>query len=109
VVTAYDDVRKTAIERSLMAEGVTDAQFISISHGHSMFDTISLDELRLPVDIALVAAGPGSANIALQLKLLNTVTIDAGFCVDCLANPSLKWKRTFCLPDAERNGNYEPI
>jgi hypothetical protein len=109
VVTSFDDKKREAIERSLRAENVADVQFIPISRNRSMYDRIDLSVVNLPVDLVLVGAGIGASNILLQLRPLNTLAIDAGYCIECLANPERKKERTFCWPDAERNGNFEPI
>lgn len=35
--------------------------------------------------------------------------LDVGYVIECLANPERKKQRTFCWPDEERQGNYEPL
>lgn len=99
IVSWIDDERKTALLHGLSTEGVNTVQFLPISPVKSMFEQIDLSAVKLPIDIALVGAGIGSANILRQLKPLNTLCIDAGFCIDCIANPTLGEKRAFCSPD----------
>jgi len=109
VITSYDQTKREAIERGLKSEGVADVQFIPLSVGRSMYDTIDLFNIKKPIDIVLVGGGVGASNILCQLESLNTVAIDAGYVIECLANPELKKQRTFCWPDEERQGNYDPI
>ena len=109
VVTSFDDDKRKAIEQTLMEEGVASAQFICISANRSMYDKIDLASVQRPVDLVLVGAGIGSSNILCQLRPLNTLAIDAGYCIECLANPEWKRRRTFCWPDEERDGDYRPI
>jgi hypothetical protein len=109
VVTSYNDAKREAIARGLKQEGVADAQFLPISRGRSMYDIIDLSEVKRPVDLVLVGGGIGASNILCQLEQLNTVAIDAGYIIECLADPDRKKQRTFCWPDDERNGDYRPI
>ena len=51
-----------------------------------------------------IGAGIGASNILCQLQLLNTVVIDAGYIIECLADPERKKQRAFCWPDKERFG-----
>ena len=74
-----------------------------------MYDTINLSLVKQPVDLILVGGGIGASNILRQLEPLNTVAIDVGYVIECLADPERKKQRTFCWPDEERNGDYRPI
>jgi hypothetical protein len=109
VVTSYNDAKRNAIIKGLEREGVADVQFIPLSQGRSMYDTIDLSTVKRPVDLVLVGGGIGASNILCQLEPLNTVAIDAGYIIECLADPERKKQRTFCWPDEERNGDYRPI
>jgi len=109
VVTSYDDAKREAITRGLEREEVSDVQFLPLSQGHSMYDTINLSSIKRPVDLVLVGGGIGASNILCQLEPLNTVAIDAGYIIECLADPERKKQRTFCWPDEERDGDYQPI
>lgn len=108
-MTSFDDEKRSAIERTLTEEGAASIQFIRISPDKSMYDTIDLATVQLPVHVVLVGAGIGASNILCQLEPLNTLAVDAGFVIECLANPELKKQRTFCWPDEERDGDYRPI
>jgi len=99
VVTSMDDTKEQAIGRGLMKAGATDVQSIRISRNKALLDKISLSGINCPVDVVLVGAGVGAANILVQLRELNTLCIDAGFCIDLLADPSLAGRRYFTLPD----------
>jgi len=109
VITSLNETKREAIEKGLKAEGVADVQFIPLSQGRSMYDKIDLSTINKAVDLVLVGRGIGSADILCQLEPLNTVAIDAGYIIECLAYPELKQKRSFCWPDEERGGNYTPI
>jgi len=70
-----------------------------------MFDTVDIAALKGSIDVALVGAGVGAANILDQLKPLQTLCIDAGYVLDCYAEPSRKGSRVFTLSD-EDLGHY---
>lgn len=109
VITSFDDNKRDTITAGLKKEGVADVQFISISRGRSMYDTIDLSLIGRPVDLVLIGGGIGASNILCQLESLNTVAIDVGYIIECLADSERKKKRTFCWPDEERDGDYRPI
>jgi len=110
IVTCYDDNKRDAITMGLKREGVINVQFLLLSQGgRAMYDKISLYSVKKPVDLVLVGGGIGASNILCQLESLNTVVIDAGYIIECLAYPERKKQRTFCWPDEERNGDYRPI
>lgn len=109
LVTHCDSDKAARIEKSLKGEGAKDVQFLQISQDHSMRDKIDLSKVRLPIDVVLVGAGVGKPNILLQLEETNTLCIDAGFIIECMAYPELRRSRTFCWADSERNGDYTPI
>src|SRR5262249_44812554 len=92
--------RQAAIEASLRREGVASVQFINISPHKSMFDLIDLSHVRLPVDLALVAAGIGAVNILQQLEELSVPCIDSGISMECLINAQYRMQRPFLLSDA---------
>ena len=101
VVTGLTDEKRHGIESGLLREGVADVQFLPISRSKAMLDVLDLSVVRKPIDLALVGAGVGSANVLEQLRPLQTVCLDVGFCLSTLANPDLRWKRPFCVPDEE--------
>lgn len=86
------------IEEFLCKLGASDVQFGLISSNQSMLDKVELSRFKMPIDVALVAAGIGSANILEQLKPLNTVCIDAGICMEIYADLFMR-KRIFTIPD----------
>jgi len=104
IVTSFDDTKRTAITNGLKREGVSDIQFFKISQGQSMYDIVDLSAIKQPIDLVLIGAGIGASNILCQLQLLNTVVIDAGYIIECLADPERKKQRAFCWPDKERFG-----
>ncbi len=109
VVTSYNEDKRRAIQAGLKRQRVSDVQWIPISRNRSMVDQIDLSAIKQPIDLVLVGAGIGASNILLQLEPLHTLAIDAGFCLECLATPALKQRRTFCWPDSERSGSFDPV
>lgn len=113
VVTHCDEEKARLIEKNLKNEGAKDVQFLQISNNRSMYDKLELSRVRLPVDVVLVGAGIGKPAVLLQLKETNTLCLDAGFAMECIAYPefrrSKEGTRTFCWADFERKGDYTPI
>ena len=101
VVTSLTPEKERAIAAGLEAAGVKSAQFIPISRSKAMADRISLSGTARPIDVALIGGGVGAANVLVQLRPLNTLCIDAGYCLDLLADPALAGKREFTRPDQE--------
>jgi len=113
VVTHCDQDKARRIEGNLKAEGARDVQFLQISTNRSMYDVLDLRAVRMPVDVVLVGAGIGKPNILLQLQTTNTLCIDAGFGIECIAYPEYRRSRagarTFTWPDNERNGDFSAL
>lgn len=101
IVTSLNDSKAESLRFSLTRDGASCVQFLSISRSKAMFDSINLRALKYPVDVALVGAGVGAANVLHQLKPLGTLCIDCGYVLDCYAEPSRKGSRVFTLPDSE--------
>lgn len=101
VVNHLSDGRRDIVEAALRAAGAARVQFLGISRDKAMFETLDLGAVRRPVDLALVGAGVGAANVLRQLEPLAAVSLDAGFVLDILAQPEMRWNRPFCVPDAE--------
>lgn len=101
VVSSANQDKQDRIAAALLAEGATKVQFVNISPTRAMTETVDLSGLRLPIDVVLVAAGIGSANILVQLRPLSTLCIDSGICIECLAQPDRKSERIFLLSDED--------
>jgi microcompartment protein CcmK/EutM len=101
VVTSLTPEKQRAIACGLEAAGAGSAQFLTISRSKAMADRISLSGLVRPIDVALVGGGVGAANVLVQLRPLGTLCIDAGYCLDLLADPALAGRREFTRPDQE--------
>jgi hypothetical protein len=99
--------RETALRESLKREGAQSVSFIRISPSKAMLDTITLGDDQLCVDLALIGGGVGAANILHQLRPIQTVCIDAGYALDCLASPSLRGSRLFTKPDDWMDGQVD--
>jgi hypothetical protein len=101
VVNHLPEPRRAALEAALRARGAARAQFLSISPDKAMLETLDLGGVRGPVDLVLVGAGVGAANVLRQLEPLSAPAIDAGFALDLLVQPEMRWDRPFCVPDGE--------
>ena len=99
IISSANQEKQARISATLLAEGSAKVQFINISPTRAMTETVDLGGLQLPVDVVLVAAGIGAANILVQLRPLNTLCIDSGICIECLAQPDRKLERIFLLSD----------
>ncbi|MBK6937125.1 MAG: hypothetical protein IPH18_09770 [Chitinophagaceae bacterium] len=87
------------MEKELKRRGAGHVFFKAISATQSMLDKPDLSAYVDKVDIVLIAGGIGSANLLLQSRVLNAVSIDSGFSLECMANPSRRPERIFCMPD----------
>jgi hypothetical protein len=56
----------------------------------------------MPVDLCLVAAGVGAANVMVQLQGLGTVVLDIGGYLHCLENSAFVAHGVFRAPVATR-------
>lgn len=101
VVNHADDARREAVTRGLQELGAAGVEWIQVSRDKSMLDRIDLSALSGPVDLALVGAGVGAANVLTQLAPLGVPALDVGFVLDVLAEPELRWNRPFCVADDE--------
>jgi hypothetical protein len=90
VVTGLTEEKETAIRATLIAYGAKSVCMLPISSSSSLTDTIDLSGVDHDVDIALVAAGIGSANILGQLKPLNTLCIDIGGLMNCFVDHEMR-------------------
>lgn len=86
VATGLTDEKEAAIRATLMDYGASEVLTLPTSSNSALTDTIEPSDLSDNVDIALVAAGIGSANILCQLKPLNTLCIDIGGLMNCFAD-----------------------
>jgi hypothetical protein len=106
VVTHLTPQRMQAIERSLARENVSSVQFLSISQSHSMLDRIDLGVVQRSPDLALVAAGIGSASVIQQLQPLSIPCIDSGISLECLIDANRRVERPFLLDDEGISQDY---
>lgn len=100
IVTSAADSKRAAIRKALGTLGAADVAFLPISSDRSLTDVLDLSKVPWVPDVVLVAAGIGAASVLDQLSAFRTVCIDAGICVEALADPSKK-ERAFMIPDDE--------
>lgn len=102
VVTGLDPQKEHSIECTLTEMGARRVQFLPISGKSSMNDSLNLEGMDKEVDLCLVAAGIGSANILRQLQPLQTLTLDIGGLMNCFVDRTAKQHGgTLALPDFE--------
>ena len=91
--------KRQKIIAGLKREGVSEVLWCPISLRRSLYDIVDMRPFLGKVDLALVGAGLGKANIMLQMETLNVPCIDAGYVFQVWTDPRNKWKRVFCAPD----------
>lgn len=101
IINYLPEEKKRALSSEFFRRRVESVQFMNIRPDKALFETIDLNQIKRPVDLVLVGAGCGAAPIADQIRPLAAVVIDAGFAIDALANPDVRWHRPFCIPDDE--------
>jgi hypothetical protein len=101
VVNHADAARRAAITGALDGAGAARTQFLSVSREKAMLERLDLRAVEGPVDLVLVGAGVGAAGVLRQLEPLGVPALDVGFALDVLARPELRWRRPYCVADAE--------
>lgn len=93
--------KKERIIKTLIKENIREIFWLSISPDRSLFDTIDIHAFIGNVDLALIGAGVGKANILVQLENLKVPCIDAGYVFEVWADEDKKWLRPIMVPDWE--------
>ena len=101
VMTSNIADRKESLLAAVRARGAREAFFYETSRNKPAFDVIRLGEFPPQIDLVLIGAGVGAAHILAQLKPLNCPAIDAGYALDCWAEPALALKRPYCVADCD--------
>ena len=100
VLTSFNErKRKESFEAEFRKEGVANIYYYEISATKSMMEIIDPSKLPAKVDLVLIGAGIGSANILNQIKHLKAICIDAGHALDCFSSPQLRQERVCLYPD----------
>jgi hypothetical protein len=99
VVNSATGAKRQRIETSLEREGATQVHWLSISERRSLIDRIDVSSYVGHVDLALVGAGIGKANIMRQMCPLEVPCLDAGFVFEVWDDPARAVERPYCLPD----------
>lgn len=105
VVSSFDHVKKRAVVERLKDLGARSVQFLDVSRQKAIADCIDPSELRHEFDVALVAAGVGAGKMLWQLRNSKAVCLDAGFCLEIMADDSRRSNRVFCVPDSTTSGS----
>lgn len=99
VVNGATGDKRERIVAGLQREGAEVVHWAPLSEKRSMFDRLDLAAWRGQVDLVLVGAGIGKANVLPQLEVLGVPCLDAGFVFEVWADPSTASERPYCLPD----------
>jgi hypothetical protein len=86
IVTSIESKGQQTIHHRLKEWGVKSVQFLTIYPHKSLTENINIADIG-EVDIALVGAGIGSANILCQLEPLQTLCLDVGAYINALEDP----------------------
>lgn len=90
IVTGLTPEKQVRIENTLTTYGAGAVRFLPISSNSSLTDRLDLTGVDGDVEIALVAAGIGSANILRQLAPLKTLCLDIGGLMNCFQDPATR-------------------
>lgn len=90
VVTSFDDRKAERIRANLQRLGARRVSFLQISSTTSMTDEVDLSAVSGRIDLCLLAAGIGAANILRQLEPIGTLAVDIGSTMHCLVDPAAK-------------------
>ncbi len=101
IITSMDEDKRARLQGALGALGARAVQCYGVSPQKAMFDVIDLQRVEGAPEVILVGAGVGAASVLDQVRPLRALAIDAGFAIDALAYPDLRWNRPFCIPDEE--------
>lgn len=80
--------------------GAASVQTLACHPNKSMLDILDVRAVRRPVDLILIGAGVGAANVLMQMKELSAVSIDGGYVLSVLGDPELP-RRAYALGDDE--------
>lgn len=86
IVTGLNDEKAEKIRQTLMTYGAGEVHFLPISATASLTERLDLSQIQAEIDIALVAAGIGSANVLRQLEPLQTLCVDIGGFMNCFVD-----------------------
>jgi hypothetical protein len=86
IVTGLTPEKETLIRNTLILYGAETVDMLPMSSQSSLSDTLDLSGVDDDIDIVLVAAGIGSANILRQLRPLETLCLDIGGLMNCFVN-----------------------
>ncbi len=112
VMTSNINNRRDALLKAVLERGAAQATFYETSRNKPALERIDLRRMPGEVDIALLGAGVGAAQIITQLAPLKCVAIDAGFALDCWAEPALRLKRPYSVSDGQwdqLHGSEKPV
>lgn len=95
IITSNSNDKFIGIEKILSSKYQSKILFYEISPDKSLLEKINIKDIDPNIDIVLISAGIGSANIMSQLKELKTVCLDTGIFLEMLVNNSLSTSRLF--------------
>ena len=96
LITYYDEIKKTKIEKTLKSFNINEITWTKISEDNSLNDIISTKKIKNNVDIIFVGGGLGKVNIFNQLDDFPALIIDAGYIFETWKHPELIKERDYC-------------
>lgn len=93
--------KKNRIIKSITNEGAQ-VNWLGISGSRSLYDVIDVKQFLDRIDIVLIGAGIGKANIIMQLEPLNVPCIDLGYVFEAWADNRNRSLRPYMIPDIEK-------
>ncbi len=99
IATSFRGDKEERLTHAMQELGACGVQFYATHPSKAIFDRIDLGRIQSGTDIVFVGAGVGAAAVIEQLRPLGALCIDAGFCLDMLAYPDMRWERPYCAPD----------
>lgn len=85
IVSSLSEENKVLVKSVLEANGVKSVKYLGISKSKAMLDRLDIAEINDSIiDVVLVSAGIGSANILPQLVSFSAPAIDIGGFINCI-------------------------
>ncbi|MDD2635461.1 MAG: hypothetical protein PHW82_08180 [Bacteroidales bacterium] len=99
IITSVNEEKKKKFNIELANIGVKRVDYYGISATKSMKEIIDTKNIASDINLILVGAGIGSANIIKQLKEFKVPCIDVGAILGNFIDPKRKLERPFMIPD----------
>lgn len=101
VITSLNNEKISCFNKELNKMGVKRVDYYSISSSKAMMEVIDLSKIPIDIDLILIGAGVGSANIIRQLYEVDVPCIDVGAILGNFIEPARKWDRPYMISDKD--------